>query len=147
MGQAKLRAKEIEFMKSHSQSIPVIAVRHLKDGQMEITAFRTVAHKPVNDKGALLQEICCKMWGHKPPVECIFDYLLQTLSYKTAKEMGMKNPGFKINFFEPGADKDIPPQNHSCREIQIFDEASYQLVLQTTLDMAKSVGLDVKMHC
>ena len=108
------RAKERKNPKKVKEvsTFNLCAVRHFKNGLVELTVFEALDMKPVNDKNALLSEICMKPWGHNPPANHINDYFIQTQTYQMHKGLGIKN--FIVNFYE---DDEDTPGTHSCREI------------------------------
>ena len=120
MGQAKQRQAEINALKAQLTTVRFFAIRHCEDGQKEFAlsevSFNT---KLVNNKAALLREICLKDWLHTPPVGLIAEYLVQTTSYQVMAQMNNADIGYVINFHE--VDQEMSAlrneKRYSCRQI------------------------------
>jgi len=126
MGEAKRRKAEIRAIKAANnveQKLVIMAIRHCKDGNPEVTSFHTTYIPKnaksntltTNEKSALLKEICRKNWGHAAPAKLITLYLLQTQAFKFFSQID-NDRGFVINFYE--CDPDSPNGgSYSCRDI------------------------------
>ena len=119
MGQAKLRAKEIEQLKAKpAKEFGILAIRHCQDGSKEFAHFAATYKKPTLNKNDLLTYICMKDWLHTPPAGAIAEYLWQTNTFAMMEKFNGAE-AFIINFYE--FDKEISARKgdkvYSCREI------------------------------
>jgi hypothetical protein len=100
MGQAKLRAKEIEQLKNaKGKEYSILAIRHCEDGSKEFCYFQASPEKITFAKNDLLSYICLKDWIHTPPAAAIAHYLWQTNTFQMMNNFDYVE-GFEINFFE-----------------------------------------------
>jgi hypothetical protein len=124
MGQAKLRAQEIQDLKTKLSTVHFFAIRHCKDGHKEIALSRvTLNPRQVNDRQALLREICLKDWLHTPPAGLIAEYLVQTKTYQFQSQMQTADIGYVINFHEVDQDNS---RQYSCRVIMGMTSADLE---------------------
>ena len=105
MGQAKLRAKEIEQLKNTvGKEYQILAIRHCEDGSKEFAYFAANHKKPTVPKDQLLSYICLKDWIHNPPTAAIADYLWQTNTFNMLESF-QGAEAFEINFHEFDAER------------------------------------------
>ena len=119
MGQAKLRAKEIEQLKNTvGKQYPILAIRHCEDGSKEFAYFAANYKKPTVPKDQLLPYICLKDWVHNAPTAAIAEYLWQTNAFNMLESF-QGAEAFEINFYEVDAERSaIKGQKvYSCRMI------------------------------
>ena len=105
MGQAKLRAKEIEQLKNtKGKEYSILAIRHCEDGSKEFCYFQASPEKTTIAKSDLLSYICLKDWIHTPPTPAIAHYLWQTTTFSMLGKVDYVD-GFEINFYEYDPEK------------------------------------------
>lgn len=119
MGQAKIRAKEIEQLKNtKGKTYSILAIRHCEDGSREFAYFEADREKPTLPKNDLLAFICLKDWLHNPPAPAIAHYLWQTNTFQILESANYIE-GFIINFYEYDREMSAKKgqKSFSCRQI------------------------------
>jgi hypothetical protein len=151
MGQAKQRSAEIAALKAAPTTVHFFAIRHTQYGFKQVVRAQVqLTPNRLNNKKALLREICLKDWLHTPPVEYIAEYLLQTTSYQlmAQQQFQMTDRGYVINFHE--VDQELSNDGltqYSCRQVAAMSlPALEQYAAKFAAELNVNGEYSIKMH-